>query len=64
MMANQIKIQLFPKWKQFNKKEIEKLKEQMAYQKITDLFIATLTDYNPKSVDAYEFFKIVQIFNG
>ena len=34
--------------------------ERMAYQKITDLFIATSTDYNPKSVEAYDFFKIVQ----
>ena len=32
----------------------------MAYQKITDLFIATSTDYNPKSEEAYTFFKIVQ----
>ena len=32
----------------------------MAYQKITDLFIATATDYNPKSEEAYTFFKIVQ----
>ena len=32
----------------------------MAYQKITDLFIATATDYNPKSEEAYAFFKIVQ----
>ena len=32
----------------------------MAYQKITDLFIATSTDYNPKSDEAYTFFKIVQ----
>jgi len=28
--------------------------------KITDLFIATSTDYNPKSEEAYIFFKIVQ----
>ncbi len=34
--------------------------ERMAYQKITDLFIATSTDYNPKSEEAYAFFKIVQ----
>ena len=34
--------------------------ERMAYQKITDLFIATSTDYNPKSEEAYTFFKIVQ----
>ena len=32
----------------------------MAYQKITDLFIATAADYNPKSEDAYTFFKVVQ----
>ena len=29
-------------------------------QKITDLLIATAADYNPKSEDAYTFFKIVQ----
>ncbi len=34
--------------------------ERMAYQKITDLFIATSVDYNPKSEEAYTFFKIVQ----
>lgn len=34
--------------------------ERMSYQKITDLFIATSTDYNPKSEEAYVFFKIVQ----
>ena len=34
--------------------------ERMSYQKITDLFIATATDYNPKSESAYTFFKIVQ----
>lgn len=32
----------------------------MAYQKITDLFIATSTDYNPKLEETYTFFKIVQ----
>ena len=32
----------------------------MAYQKITDLFIAPSTDYSPKSEEAYTFFKIVQ----
>lgn len=32
----------------------------MAYQKITDLFIATSVDYNPKSEESYTFFKIVQ----
>ncbi len=34
--------------------------ERMAYQKITDLFMATAVDYNPKSEEAYTFFKIVQ----
>ena len=34
--------------------------ERMSYQKITDLFIATSVDYNPKSEDAYTFFKIIQ----
>ncbi len=34
--------------------------ERMSYQKITDLFIATSTDYNSKSEEAYTFFKIVQ----
>lgn len=34
--------------------------ERMAYQKITDLFITTAVDYNPKSEEAYTFFKIVQ----
>ena len=34
--------------------------ERMAYQKITDLFIATAIDYNSKSEEAYTFFKIVQ----
>ena len=37
-----------------------RVSERMAYQKITDLFIATSTDYNPKSEEAYKFFKIVQ----
>lgn len=37
-----------------------RVSERMAYQKITDLFIATSTDYNPKSENAYIFFKIVQ----
>jgi hypothetical protein len=37
-----------------------RVSERMAYQKITDLFIATSTDYNPKSDEAYTFFKIVQ----
>ena len=34
--------------------------ERMAYQKITDLFIATAADYNPETEEAYTFFKIVQ----
>lgn len=34
--------------------------ERMAYQKITDLFIATSIDYDKKSEEAYTFFKIVQ----
>ena len=37
-----------------------RVSERMAYQKINDLFIATATDYNPKSEEAYTFFKIVQ----
>ena len=37
-----------------------RVSERMSYQKITDLFIATSVDYNPKSEDAYIFFKIVQ----
>ena len=37
-----------------------RVSERMAYQKITDLFIATATDYDPKSKEAYTFFKIVQ----
>ena len=37
-----------------------RVSERIAYQKITDLFIATAADYNPKSEDAYTFFKIVQ----
>ena len=40
--------------------KIIRVSERMSYQKITDLFIATSTDYNPKSEDAYTFFKIVQ----
>ena len=32
----------------------------MAYQKITDLFIATSIDYNKKSEEANTFFKIIQ----
>ena len=37
-----------------------RVSERMSYQKITDLFIATSTDYNPKSKEAYTFFKIFQ----
>ena len=37
-----------------------RVSERMSYQKITDLFIATSTDYSPKSEEAYTFFKIVQ----
>lgn len=37
-----------------------RVSERMAYQKIMDLFIATSTDYNSKSEEAYAFFKIVQ----
>ena len=37
-----------------------RVSERMAYQKITDLFIATSSDYNQKSKEAYTFFKIVQ----
>ena len=37
-----------------------RVSERMSYQKITDLFIATAVDYNPKSEEAYTFFKIVQ----
>ena len=34
--------------------------ERMAYQKITDIFMATSIDYNKESEEAYTFFKIVQ----
>ena len=37
-----------------------RVSERMSYQKITDLFIATSTDYNSRSEEAYTFFKIVQ----
>ena len=40
--------------------KIIRVSERMSYQKITDLFIATSADYNPKSEEAYNFFKIVQ----
>jgi len=59
----------FIKGNKFDKKYFDELleriktirvSERMSYQKITDLFIATSTDYNPKSEEAYNFFKIVQ----
>ena len=59
----------FVKGNTFDKKYFDELleriktirvSERMAYQKITDLFIVTSTDYNPKSEEAYIFFKIVQ----
>ena len=37
-----------------------RVSERMSYQKIMDLFVATSADYNPKSEEAYTFFKIVQ----
>lgn len=37
-----------------------RVSERMAYQKITDLFIATSSDYDSASEEAYTFFKIVQ----
>ena len=37
-----------------------RVSERMSYQKITDLFIATSTDYNQNAEEAYTFFKIVQ----
>lgn len=37
-----------------------RVSERRAYQKITDLFIATSIDYDKKSEEAYVFFKIVQ----
>lgn len=37
-----------------------RVSERMSYQKITDLFIATSIDYNPKAEESYTFFKIVQ----
>ena len=37
-----------------------RVSERMSYQKIMDLFIATSTDYNSKSEEAYIFYKIVQ----
>lgn len=59
----------FIKGNKFDKKYFDELleriktirvSERMSYQKITDLFIATSTDYNPKSEEAFIFFKIVQ----
>ena len=51
--------------KQYFDELLERIKvirtsERMAYQKITDLFIATTIDYDKKSEEAYTFFKIVQ----
>ncbi len=51
--------------KQYFEELLERIKiirtsERMAYQKITDLFIATSIDYDKKSEEAYTFFKIVQ----
>jgi hypothetical protein len=51
--------------KQYFDELLERIKvirtsERMAYQKITDLFIATSIDYDKKSEEAYTFFKIVQ----
>jgi len=40
--------------------KIIRTSERMAYQKITDLFIATSIDYEKDSEEAYKFFKIVQ----
>ena len=40
--------------------KIIRVSERMAYQKITDLFIATSSDYSSKSEEAYTFFKIIQ----
>ena len=63
----------FIKGNKFDKKYFDELleriktirvSERMSYQKITDLFIATSTDYNPKSEEAYTFFKIVQFHEG
>ncbi len=40
--------------------KVIRVSEKMAYRKITQLFSETSADYNPKSEEAYEFFKIVQ----
>ena len=59
----------FIKGNKFDKKYFDELlerikliriSERMAYQKITDLFIATSIDYDKKSEEAYLFFKIIQ----
>ena len=44
----------------FERIKMIRVSERMSYQKIMDLFIATSTDYNSKSEEAYTFFKIVQ----
>ena len=51
--------------KQYFDELLERIKvirtsERMAYQKITDIFIATSIDYDKKSEEAYTFFKTVQ----
>lgn len=51
--------------KQYFDELLERIKvirtsERMAYQKITDIFIATSIDYDKKSEEAYTFFKIIQ----
>ena len=59
----------FLKGEKVNKKYFDELlerikvirtSERMAYQKITDLFIATSVDYNKNSEEANAFFKIIQ----
>ena len=61
--------QRFIKGSSFNRKYFEELleriktiraSERMAYQKIMDIFIATSSDFNKDSKEAYTFFKIVQ----
>lgn len=51
--------------KQYFDELLERIKvirtsERMAYQKITDIFIATSIDYDKKSEEAYTFFKTIQ----
>lgn len=51
--------------KQYFDELLERIKvirtsERMAYQKITDIFIAAFIDYDKKAEEAYTFFKIVQ----